>query len=222
MDVPTTFEVNKAKILENFNKLPINSKYGGKKYKFDTFDAIDCSVPFNAVLPPQEKKRRAQNTFVEDRESQLKNTRCVAKTFYYSEGFLYTDDGNHYGEVMNETKGICRSKRWCKECYYNFNDGGLGLLHYSTHSMNYNEIKQKMLDRLAVLSQFKDRTTVANCSKFSKNTHYCKFNANLMSHGDNAMAKKLYAKRQQKCATGVIRQTAPAALFSSQDWKGLM
>lgn len=216
----TTFSLQKAAILKMFQTLPVPSssnKQGGMKYKFNTFEAIDCvdSFQFNRTLNPQimRKKHHLLTSFVEDK---LSYSRCNAKTFYFSEGFIYTDDGNHYGKVMNESQH-CFTKYKCKKCYQQFMRSGLGLLHYSSHAMNYHEIKAKMLDRLAVLPHFNNITTLQNCSQFKKNTHYCKFRAQLLLHGDAYMMNKLHGKRQQKCAQeGVFHHSAPAALFADQ------
>jgi hypothetical protein len=213
----STFSLEKAQILKNFDHLPLPvDQYGGKKYKFNTFDAIDCNVSLNAQLPPQAMNHHSQFTFVEATDTL---SRCNGKTFYYSEGFRNTDGGNHYGEVMNQSV-ICHSKYKCKTCYHQFMKSGLGLVHYSTHSMNYNEVKAKMLHRLSVLPQFAHAgaDTIKKCSKFKMHSHYCQFNALLLQHGDHYLIDQMHKKRQRKCATGVHENKALAALFSSQNW----
>jgi hypothetical protein len=214
----STFSMNKTAIWESFGKLsvPVN-KNKGMKYKFNTFDAIDCSASLNIRDPPRSLRHHQGEMFVEDRDTL---TRCGAKTFYHSDGFSWTDDGNHYGKVMNESK-LCFTKSLCRKCYHKFMKSGLGLLHFSTHSMNYNEIKEKMLQRFSVLSQFNGKDTLKECSNFKKNAHYCKFHAHLLQDGDQYLIDNLQSKRQAKCAARVFRHSAPAALFSSQQWTAL-
>lgn len=210
----TTFSLQKSTILDMFDSLPrpAPDQQRGMKFKFNTFEAIDCTTPFNTQLQSEAMKHHSLSSFVEDKESY---SRCNAKTFYASDGFSYTDDGNHYGEVKNQSKH-CFTKYKCQKCYEHFMKSRLGLLHYSSYAMTYNEIKTKMLDRLSALPQFRNITTLQNCTQFKKNIHYCKFNAQLLRHGDQHMADKLHAKRQQRCSQGgVFQRSAPAVLFKS-------
>mmetsp|Transcript_24791 Transcript_24791/g.41947 ORF Transcript_24791/g.41947 Transcript_24791/m.41947 type:complete len:349 (-) Transcript_24791:333-1379(-) len=219
-DEISTFSMNKGAILENFNALPISDKYGGKKYKFNTFDAIDCSShkSSNSSAQLRVMKHHDQNTFLEDRNTFFQ---CNAKTFYFSEGFKLTDDGNHYGEVLNQSK-YCHRKIKCQDCYHRFMKTGLGLVHYSTLSMNFAEVKEKMLHRLSVLPQFDGMKYKSNCSKFKHNTHYCKFNAQLLRDGEEHMASEFNTNRERVCSTDKIFQyDAPADLFTTQKWSKL-
>lgn len=194
----------------------------GKKYKFNSFEAVSCAEPLNSKAGPVKMRHHTQAgghsdlhplahsplycqvTFTESLETY---TRCNGKTFYYSDGFTYTDDGNHHGEVnmllptpaahltpprfqVKNESALCFTKHKCKQCYHNFMKLGLGLLHYSTHAMNFNEIKSKMLERFSALSQFEGVTSLDGCSKFKKNTHYCKFNALLRRDGDGSMVER--------------------------------
>jgi hypothetical protein len=130
------FSMNKKHILESFNQLP-KGKYSGKKYKFNTFDAIDCEVDLLVDVPIRFKRHHLARSFLEEVGT---HTRCNAKTFFWSEGFVKTDDGNHYGEVLNETLKYCFRKRVCSRCYHQFMQAGLGLMHYSTLGMSYEQI----------------------------------------------------------------------------------
>ena len=215
----TSFTMNKTTILEQFRKLPVpENRLSGRKYKFNTFEAIDCNVEFNLQLPVKTMIHHSHAHFVEDKYS---HARCNAKTFYHSRGFLWTDDGNHFGEVTNETEK-CFVKHFCKECYTKFMKSGLGLLHYSLDSMNYNEIKAKMINRFTSLKHFGQMTTLSNCSRFKNNVHYCKFNALLLDKGDQYMMNRLRSKRRDKCNKNTImRHNRPSIIFSGQRWSSL-
>ena len=95
----------------NYDNLRLlNSGY--KINKFNTFDAIDCEVDLLADSPPRSKRHHRTTSYLEETDT---HTRCNAKTFYWSEGFMKTDDGNHYGEVLNETLKYCFQKKKCKK-----------------------------------------------------------------------------------------------------------
>jgi hypothetical protein len=213
------FSMDKKLIMESFNQLP-KGKYSGKKYKFNTFDAIDCEVDLLADSPPRSKRHHRTTSYLEETDTY---TRCNAKTFYWSEGFMKTDDGNHYGEVLNETLKYCFQKKKCKKCYHKFMKAGLGLLHFSTLGMNYNEYKRKMLHHYSKLAHHGNFTTMEQCKKVRNNNHYCKFNAGVLEKGDMFMMQKIDRLRRKKCnQTNIIHQTAPSQLLSQQRWSDLL
>lgn len=136
-----TFSMNKTDILKQFDQLPNLGKYAGLKFKFNTFNAIDCSAQGQQGLSSKQQQQHnvlssfrtefeyheEAFTFFEEMESRRN---CLSKTFFPSRGFIWTDMGNHYGEVLNET-----CKQDCADCYYQYMRSGLGLVHYSSDVM---------------------------------------------------------------------------------------
>ena len=132
-----SFSMNKTEILQQFNELPQHlDKYAGMKFKFNVFNPVDCSkevfqtqdsdVDVDVVLRSELDYHTEATMYYEENLRK----QCLSKTFFPSTGFVWTDMGNHHGEVLNET---CRKD--CSQCYHNFMRSGLGLLHFSTDMM---------------------------------------------------------------------------------------
>ena len=125
-----SFAVDKQQILEAFRRLPID----GRRYMFSTFLALACQVP-EENSPHQFHFRRAleQTRFADLSEptgfdflGDPKDTTALPKTFFWSDGFVSTDDGNHWGEVAGNCGGVDQNNRL--ECFHL--DTGLGIVHF--------------------------------------------------------------------------------------------
>lgn len=93
-------KIDRDELWRAFRNLPID----GRKYKYQMYSNLmpntsACASSFNAE--DAEYRRAVKN--------ELFLTMYVAgprtKSFYHSHGFIYTDDGNHYGRVAHD-KGI--------------------------------------------------------------------------------------------------------------------
>jgi hypothetical protein len=93
----------------------------------------------------------------------------MVKVFYHSDGFVRTDQGNHYGRVKND---LVVRKQFPNATYQSHPDqfvikASLTILHYNTAS--YNMMGRKMI-RGAKAYGYKDST---NCTQAIRGSHYC-------------------------------------------------
>jgi hypothetical protein len=93
----------------------------------------------------------------------------MVKVFYHSDGFVRTDQGNHYGRVKND---LVVRKQFPNATYQSHPDqfvikANLTILHYNTAS--YNMMGRKMI-RGAKAYGYKDST---NCTQATRGSHYC-------------------------------------------------
>jgi hypothetical protein len=93
----------------------------------------------------------------------------MVKVFYHSDGFVRTDQGNHYGRVKND---LVVRKQFPNATYQSHPDqfvikANLTILHYNTAS--YNMMGRKMI-RGAKAYGYKDST---NCTQAIRGSHYC-------------------------------------------------
>jgi hypothetical protein len=93
----------------------------------------------------------------------------MVKVFYHSDGFVRTDQGNHYGRVKND---LVVRKQYPNATYQSHPDqfvikANLTILHYNTAS--YNMMGRKMI-RGAKAYGYKDST---NCTQAIRGSHYC-------------------------------------------------
>jgi hypothetical protein len=93
----------------------------------------------------------------------------MVKVFYHSDGFVRTDQGNHYGRVKND---LVVRKQFPNATYQSHPDQfvikpNLTILHYNTESNNM--MGRKMI-RGAKAYGYKDST---NCTQAIRGSHYC-------------------------------------------------
>jgi hypothetical protein len=168
-DVRLGIRVDRGHILTVFKNLLID----GRKYKFDAayiikYDEATC----NASLAYQDHRdptfRRVMNPgfFAWDSD----NLRpAVRKTFYYSDGFINTDQGNHHGEVVNDNhhanSWFDRAVKANVSAFFHFTD--LSLFHMYFPSYYGQRLK---VIRGAEAYGHNENT---NCSKVGQGQPYC-------------------------------------------------
>jgi len=125
----------RAEIIKRFASLPID----GRKYKFQqSYNMIGSNFSCRSKLESGEWQDQQYRRTQRAGYMAWENVTDIAvkmklKTFFYSEGFLSTDAGNHHGEVMHDYGNIVGpTVRQNTARFYIFSN--LSLLHYSTPS----------------------------------------------------------------------------------------
>jgi len=136
------FSINHTLILRRFNEAP-RDKMG--KYKFTAYEALKCNVT-------------TEDAFVK-RANHFKHVplTCRDKTFYLGGRFISTDQGNHHGEVKDQT-AYCnkypsgatgqKAKLRCQECFHV--DTGVGVVHFGSKILSGGERMAKCTNLMAV------------------------------------------------------------------------
>jgi len=165
----------KEKILETFQSLPID----GRKYKFiyyEIFYSIKQCINFMEIHNDTIRRVMA-DAYLSDWE--IPDVR--AKTFYYSKGFMETDQGNHFGLVKHD-KGIKNLRVPANQIsYYYYIHSNLSLYHYERGS--YDAFLYKNL-RAAKAYGYNSST---DCGMVGSGVHYCRM-AKLCEKRDNVSA----------------------------------
>jgi hypothetical protein len=189
----TGLAYDRERIVRAIKSLPID----GRKYKF----AGSCGLRYdgyvcNSTLHPHDQGQPAFR-----RALQHGYTRLTArnphdprgKTFFYSDGFLSTDQGNHFGEVKHDEGKVnmVPEVKGNLSHYFLFTD--LALLHLTTPS--YQGAKRKIL-RGADAYGFTDRT---NCTTVIVGKGYCA-PAKLYRHDSPEMQASYMATCQRRDA----------------------
>ena len=170
-------------LLRSFNKLPVD----GRKYKF-TMRTAEMSLEQcdSFSSDPNEVIRRVLvDGYV---PSDPDRSNIMAKTFYYSQGFEYTDQGNHRGRVHNDRKfshnnnDRVHSER-VEELHQRYILSNISLYHYGAPS--YTGYIKKIV-RGAKAYGF---DALTNCTGVGNGKHYC---SAFISHFDK---KKMICSR---------------------------
>ena len=197
-----SFVVDKQQILEAFRRLPID----GRRYMFSKFLALACQVP-EENSPHQFHFRRAleQTRFTDLSEPTgfdfLGNpnyTTTLPKTFFWSDGFVSTDDGNHWGEDA----GNCGRKGL--ECFHL--DTGLGIVHFA--ALFWEAQKRKAM-RGALRQGHIERVEAGqNCTAGRAGMQYCDFYQTFKATGEEAMRDTYYSGIRRACQKSSWENTA--------------
>lgn len=160
--------VHRTRLLNAFRNLPID----GRKYKF-AFSYSARPTPATCLL--------ASNT-TKSNHSDLGWTRRVdlnqiatykevyfprSKTFYHSDGFIATDQGNHYGQVKHDRGVYNDAPAIQKNLKHYFAPLESVILHYSVSS--YRSIELKYLRGFSAYNF----TLETNCSTVKGGHSYC-------------------------------------------------
>lgn len=159
----------REKILNEFTKLPIDGrKYKFWESKFIVFDRDVCDESFahGDIFDPNFRRVMhggyAYHTRYKPHEY---------KTFYYSKGFIATDQGNHHGFAEHD-KGIHGGHHLIlQNVSHYFAHSELALLHFATSS--YYGTKRKVL-RAAHSYNYSDATDCPDAIAHGRSGwHYC-------------------------------------------------
>lgn len=186
-------------VREAIHRLPID----GRKYKFGgvypvQYDKQHCEE----ALVSNHTRRALSGGMIEQVQYRPHHT----KTFYYSDGFIETDQGNHYGSVAHDT--YSNGDRAIKEnisIHYVVSE--LALLHLSVSS--YGGMKSKML-RGADAYHYTDDT---DCDKATAGAHYCKYAKWFREGGPKS--HEFYTK---ECLFQSINASNVVRLDTFRDW----
>lgn len=154
------FQIEPAAVRAAFEHLPVD----GRKYKFGNvfpvkYDKHHC----DKALWSNYTRRALNDGIIDHPQYQPHHT----KTFYYSEGFLYTDQGNHYGAVVHDQGHTNANPLVLANISRYFAVSELVLLHFSVST--YAAMRTKML-RGAAAYNYSD---ASNCSTAGIGKHYC-------------------------------------------------
>lgn len=166
-------------IQDAFSRLPID----GRKYKFGGVFPVKYEHQHcvQTLHDPSNHTRRVLSGGIIDR-AQYEAHRT--KTFFYSEGFIATDQGNHYGAVLHDKGRTNADPEVLANVTHYYAVSELALLHLSVSS--YETMKAKML-RGADAYHYTD---TSNCSTAGAGKHYC-IAAKMFRH-DSAQGRELY------------------------------
>ena len=190
---PTGFAVGRAAIQRAFAALPRT----GKKYKLAQFMARICdesAVSYTGL---------SMRPVVELRHFAEMPTTCLSKTFYWKEGFLSTDAGNHLGMVStlpqrcNEAVHNTTNLEPCKEC---FEESELGYLDFGRTL--YASHKKKNTRGAFAGGQgevFRQSGTQRECNEMINDVHYCWFFKDIATHGEDNVRKWYYQGHFHDC-----------------------
>lgn len=162
----TRISIDREAIVSEILSSPID----GRKYKFNTsrpvrHTADQCAGALNGTLLSLGDRRVMAGGSADPFQYEP----CLSKTFYYSHGFISTDQGNHYGMVKHD-KHVYGKKppvlRNPKHYYHTLPT--VSLLHYTASS--YAHLKAKIL-RGAMAYGFKPGEP---CEATAHGNTYCK------------------------------------------------
>jgi hypothetical protein len=139
--VITGYSPSREKIRMSLNKLVVD----GRKYKFShvypVYNNHDvCVASLNHTDSPGPVQRRVMNGICTGKPQYAD---YQSKTFFFSEGFISTDQGNHFGEVKHDQHHVNMHKDVVNNLPHYFATSELALLHYS--ATTYYSMKQKMI-----------------------------------------------------------------------------
>jgi hypothetical protein len=157
---------SREKIRMSINKLVVD----GRKYKFShvypVYNRHDvCIASLNHTDAPGPVQRRVLNGICTGNHQYAD---YQSKTFFFSEGFISTDQGNHFGEVRHDQHHTNMNKEVVSNLAHYFATSELALLHYSATS--YYSMKQKMIRGAAAYGYHRGDET---CVKTKLGYGYC-------------------------------------------------
>lgn len=164
------FSTNRDLIRDRFKHLPADRQ----KYKFSTIDGIEVELTSNV--------KRVINRVTHFR---LADSVCHDKVFFAGGSFISTDQGNHFGKMINDSE-FCMKDLFnvqaseCSQCY-GFNVG-LGLLHYGSTALTFQESKIKCENQLIAYNIDVETINEEICSRLAQ--RYCKFLLDIKKMGE--------------------------------------
>jgi len=185
-------------ILETFLRLPID----GRKYKFVTYD-IHYSRQQCLIYIETKNDTTVRRVMVDSYLSDYYQPRSNDKTFYYSEGFILTDQGNHFGLVAHdEGKTIFNEiVRNNLSFYYSLNSN-LSLYHYSASTYE-GFIKKNMRGAKAY-----GYNSTTDCATAHRGVHYCRL-------------AKICEKRDHMTAVEYLKTCKDIAQYNANSFKSI-
>lgn len=164
------FSTNRDTILSQLNKIPLD----GFKYKFNgyqvQYNTSDCEASTKQESYDPSVRRLTHPAFV----GPSQYGPFMSKTFYYSKGFISTNQGNHNGLVEHD-HGVPKTSVFD----HNFHHTGLCMLHFYTSS--YHSMRQKFL-RGAAAYGFNERTPCGPNMYCALAKHYRSYNKDSHDH----------------------------------------
>lgn len=164
---PTEFTTDRHTIIEQFANLSID----GRKYKFSNvaarYPAADCKITTKTkAFDPT--YRRVTKKATTSGASQYPPH--MLKTFFYSDGFIATDQGNHHGIVAHDAgHNMSRDPLVKGDLSHYFQFTNISLVHFFASS--YFSMRQKILRAVKAYGF----TTATNCDKITSNgVQYCR------------------------------------------------
>ncbi|CAE7766851.1 unnamed protein product, partial [Symbiodinium microadriaticum] len=201
-DGELSFSTDAELILKLFRELPQD----GYKYSFTEFTGSLCN---KSIHNNHQSLARRITHFV---AANPLYSHCRYKKFYLSEGFIATDQGNHFGYVSKDRQ--CRNRpsggdlehpdcsvynslmkppKLTKMCYHN--NTRLGIVHFgASTSLSFAQYKAKAEQTAAMYKMdIPSMLSLANCT--GKGNHYCKFLVQLREIGQEAMEDEIDKER---------------------------
>lgn len=158
------FTPDRELLLMHLNKVPID----GFKYKFHgyqvQYNTSQCEASTKQETYDPSYRRLTHPGFV----GPSQYGPFMSKTFYYSKGFISTNQGNHNGLVAHD-HGVPKTTHFEQ----NFHFTEMSMLHFYTSS--YHSMRQKFL-RGAAAYGFDDRSPCGANMYCSLGKHYLKYN----------------------------------------------
>lgn len=182
------FTSDREIILNQWRNLSVD----GRKYKFASvvarYDAVECKITKkNAGFDPQ--YRRVTKKAMAGPPQYPPH---MLKTFFYSDGFIATDQGNHHGIVQHDMgHNMSRDPVVKENLAHYFQFTNLTLIHYFASS--YHSMRHKIL-RAAKAYNF---TATTNCDNITTNgLQYCR-----LAKGYEASSLSSHVHYLQNCRT---------------------
>jgi len=116
---------------------------------------------------------------------------CTMKAFFFREGFIRTDDGNHAGAVSADT--ICHKREDLMQCqrFGCFHETSLGIVHYG-RARSWESFKRKALRNFHATYETSQSSVPRD--KCIRNHGPCLFAADIVDRGEGAVQEE-YEKR---------------------------
>jgi hypothetical protein len=189
------FAYNRSTILNVIRNLPVD----GRKYKFLESKWIMFDRPVCEAMVHRANESELSYRRVLEAGGYACPTRYEPfefKTFYHSDGFIGTDQGNHHGFVEHDEGHHGFNPLVVANLDHFFTRTPLVLFHFATPT--YKGMKKKIL-RAAGSYNYTDST---NCSAVKSGTHYCE--AAKWFRAGSAQSRDLFVKDCAYAGTGGV------------------
>lgn len=181
----TEVVINRSAILNEIAQSPLD----GRKYKFNGVHPVrhtaqKCTEAFKKGKLLSSKDRRVMaGGYVDPTQYEP----YITKTFFYSRGFIATDQGNHYGKVLRD-RGVYVDHPLILENIQNYFYfmPTVSLVHY--HVMSVAHVRAK-LERGALAYRFDINK---GCGEPRTGDHYCHVAREYMQNTAKAKAHYMY------------------------------
>lgn len=199
-----SLHIDRARIHQAFHALPVD----GRKYKFAyTYNTRPNATACHDFVAPSRVNTTSDRSNRRTVTSQLALDKQPyfprSKTFYHSDGFLYTDQGNHYGAVRHDHNVLNDNPAIQRNLTHYFAPLDASLLHYTMSS--YTARKNKYLRGFAAYNF----TLNTDCSQEKNGLGYCNEAKYFLNSTDNG--RNFYLQTCLSNQTGT-------SLASVSDW----